>query len=267
MNKIKRLSVIALLLVVVGVVGGFLTYSSAPQQTVKTIEKIVHEEFNSVKITSDNAYVDIIPTGDSVAKIEFVTNGANDSKSGFTSKIIGKTLSITVKDKWERVFKFGFYPESSQHLTIFLPKKQYESMRVENGNGQVQVERLKISDVEVSLINGEVKLNRLTTENIKVDSGNGKIQLKDVAGKIEGSTVNGEIYLSTKALNQPIQLKSANGELIIQTEKEPTNVRFDVSVANGDINILNKYTGSTTIGKGENLIKLTTVNGEVSVTK
>ena len=73
--------------------------------------------------------------------------------------------------------------------------------------------------------------------------------------------------MTTKDLNRPIQLESTNGKIRIKTEKEPTNVRFDVSVVNGDINILNKYVGAVTIGKGENLIKLTTVNGEVSVTK
>lgn len=265
MIKIKKLSVIALLLVVVGVIGGLLTYASAPQQTEKTIEKMVREEFNSIEVNSNNAYVDIIPTNDSVAKIEFVTNGASERKSGFTSEITGETLSIAVKD--ERSFKFSFLSDISQHLTIYLPKKQYEFMRIENGNGQVQVAQVKINKVEVSLTNGEVELNRLSTDHIKVDSGNGEIQLKDVTGEVEGSTVNGEIYLSTKALNQPIQLESTNGEIQIHTEKEPTNVRFDVSVVNGDINILNKYTGSTTIGKGENLIKLATVNGEISVTK
>lgn len=226
---------------------------------------MVREEFNSVEIKSDNVYVDIIPTNDSVAKIEFVTNRASKRKSGFTSEITGEKLSIAVKD--EKVFKFGFYPESSQHLTIYLPKKQYKAMRIENGNGQVQVQQMKIRKVEVSLINGEVELNRLTTENTKVELGNGKIQLKDVTGEVEGTTVNGEIYLLTKTLNQPIQFESTNGEIIIQTDKEPTNVRFDVNIVNGDINILNKYTGSTTIGKGENLIKLTTVNGEISVMK
>lgn len=265
MINIKKLSVIALLLFIVGVVGGLLTYSSSFLQSEKTIEKMVHEEFNSVEINSDNADVDIIPTDDSVAKIEFVSNGEDKRQSNFTSEVKGKKLSVTVKD--DRLFKFGFHPESPQHVTIFLPKKQYKSIRIENGNGQVQADQIKIEYVEVTLINGEVELNSLTAKNIKVDSGNGKIQLKDVTGEIEGSTVNGKIYMSTKSLDQPIRLKSANGEILIQTEKEPTNVRFDVNVVNGHINILNKYTGSTTIGEGENLITLSTINGKVTVTK
>lgn len=262
MNKIKRLSVIALLLLLVGVVGGLITYSSAMKQTEVKIEKIVEEEFTSVEIKSDNADVDLIPTDDSQAKVELVTNGADDRKSTFTSDVNGKILSVTIKDEWG--FRFGFYP-ASQHLKVFLPKKQYESLELVNGNGQVQVEHMKINHAQVTVINGEVKLNHLVTENIRVESGNGEIQLIDVEGEIKGSTVNGEIDVVTKDLNRPLQLESTNGKIKILTEKEPTNARFDVSVVNGDINILNKYTGSTTIGKGGNLIKLKTINGEVSV--
>ncbi len=261
---IKRLSVIALLLVVVGVVGGLLTFKSAIYQDEVINEKIVKEDFTSVEIKSGNVEVDVIPTDQSVAKIEYITNGVDARESTFTTDVKGKTLSVTVENEWK--FRFGFHPKS-EHLTVFLPKKQYESMEIENGNGQVQIEQMKMKHVQVTLANGEVELTSLTTENIKVESTNGKIQLQDVKGEIKGSTVNGEIYVATKDLSRPIQLESTNGEIKIQTEKEPTNVRFEVDVVNGDINILDKYTGSASIGKGENLIKLTTVNGEVSVTK
>lgn len=263
MSKIKKLSVIALLLLVVGVVGGLFTYSSAIKQFEVKKERIVKDTFTSVEINGVNADIDIIPTNDSVAKIEFVTNGVDERKSTFTSDVNGKILSITVKDN-EGPFQFGFHSKS-EHLKVLLPKKQYESIVIENGNGQVQVEQMKTNHVQVTLINGEAKLNGLITDAIRVESGNGEIRLKDVEGEITGSTVNGIIDVKTKDLDRSLELKSANGKIMVQTEKEPTNARFDVSVLNGDINILDKYTGSTTIGKGENLIKLTTVNGEVSV--
>lgn len=262
MSKIKKLSVIALLLLVVGVVGGLFTYSSSIKQIEVKKEKLVKDAFTLIEINSDNADVDIIPTDDSVAKIEFVTK----RKSTFTSRVNKKILSVTVKNN-EGPFQFGFHPEASQYLKVFLPKKQYDSIKIENGNGKVQVEQMKMNHVRVTLINGEVELNNLVTDNIRVESGNGKIRLKDVEGEIKGSTLNGEIDVVTKDMDRPIQLESTNGKIKIQTEKEPTNARFDVSVVNGDINILDKYTVSTTIGKGENLIQLKTVNGEVTVTR
>lgn len=263
MIKLKKLAVIALILLVVGVVGGVFTYSSANQKAdIK--EEIVKDEFITIEVSSENADVEIIPTDDSVAKVKLVTKGIEDRKFNFTADVEGKTLSVTLKDEW--FFHFGFYPQS-HHLIVFLPKKQYKSMEIENGNGRVQVEQMKVDNVQVTLINGEAELTTIAAKTVKVESNNGRIQLNDVYGETKGSTVNGEIYVVTKDLDRPFQLKSTNGKIMIQTEKEPTNARFDVGVVNGDINILDKYTGDVTIGKGENLIKLTTVNGEVTVTK
>ncbi len=264
MIKIKKLSVVALVLLVVGIVGGLFTYSSVFQQAEVKKEEMIKDKFSAIEISSDNAEIDIMPTKESVAKIELVTRGIKERKINFKTGVKGKTLSIVLEG--EKGFRFGFYPQT-YHLNVFLPKKQYESMEVENGNGEVQVEQMKIDDVRVTLINGEAELNGLTAERVEVESNNGKIQLNDVVGEIRGSTVNGEIDVATKALDHPLQLESTNGEIRVQTEKEPTNTRFDVSVVNGEINILDKYTGSTTIGKGENVVKLTTVNGEVSVTR
>ena len=40
-------------------------------------------------------------------------------------------------------------------------------MKIENGNGQVQVEQMKMKHVQVTLTNGEVELTSLAAENIE----------------------------------------------------------------------------------------------------
>jgi DUF4097 and DUF4098 domain-containing protein YvlB len=62
-------------------------------------------------------------------------------------------------------------------------------------------------------------------------------------------------------------LESDNGSITIQTDKEPNNVTYDVQVDNGNINIFNKYTSSSVLGNGDNLIKLKTNNGRITITK
>ena len=70
-------------------------------------EKIVKEEFTEIEISSENAEVDMIPTDEAVAKIEYITNGVEEQESTFTTAVKGKTLSVTLEDKWE--FRFGFF--------------------------------------------------------------------------------------------------------------------------------------------------------------
>jgi len=64
-----------------------------------------------------------------------------------------------------------------------------------------------------------------------------------------------------------MQLKSNNGSITVETEKEPTNTAFNVHKDNGVINILNKYSEDTRFGDGKNVIELTTNNGKITVTK
>lgn len=64
-----------------------------------------------------------------------------------------------------------------------------------------------------------------------------------------------------------MKMKSNNGSITIQTEKEPTNTAFYVHRDNRVINILNKYNEDIRFGDGKNVIELTTNNGKITITK
>ena len=81
MIKIKKLSVVALVLLVVGIVGGLFTYSSVFQQAEVKKEEMIKDKFSAIEISSDNAEIDIMPTKESVAKIELVTRGIKREKN------------------------------------------------------------------------------------------------------------------------------------------------------------------------------------------
>lgn len=266
MINIKKLSIIALILLAIGVVGGLFTYPSTIEADATMEEKVIKEEFTTLKVDSDNARVEIIPTKDSAAKIELVTKGYKGSESTFTTEVEGDILSVSFKLKEKWLFRFGFHTQS-QHLKIFLPEKQYEDFTIKNGNGEVQIEQMRVNNLQVKIANGEIELDTIMAKRVNVESANGEIYLQGVEGDIIGSTTNGEILVETKDLDRMMQLTTANGEIIVRTEKEPTNTTFDVEVANGDISILDKYEGSTVIGKGKYVVKLRTTNGEITVAK
>lgn len=258
MSKIKKLSVLALILLVIGIVGSFFTYSYKQNEVIE--EQIIKEKFQTVRINSDNAVVDIMPTSSSAAKVELITRGVDERNLTYKVDAKGNNLSILVKEPFH--FQFGFY---SIHLKVLLPKKQYKTLEIKNDNGNVQLEQIKSKKVQVSVNNGRIQVSQLISKRVEVGSHNGEIQLHDVEGDIKGLVNNGKIDVKTKDLDRPMQLETHNGKIMIQTDKEPTNTRFEVSIDNGDVNILNKYHDDATIGKGENLINLTTNNGEILV--
>lgn len=261
---VKKLSIVALLLVLIGGIGSFFTFSQTNQKEITTEKMVSSDKVKDVQILTDNAVVEVLPTSDTETKVELVTKGVDVSKLDFTTEVEGKKLSIKLKE--HNTFFIGF-DFRSLHLRVYIPQNQYDSFVVDNDNGKVKMSELNIKNLKVQTDNGRIALDKIVAENVDVKSANGKLEFNDVEGNLKGSSNNGKILLATKSLDRNIQLESNNGKIIIKTDKEPTNTTFKVSTHNGKINILDKYEGNTVIGKGKNLVHLESNNGKIEVTK
>lgn len=137
---------------------------------------------------------------------------------------------------------------------IKIPYQTYIE-EVKNINGDIIVKDVK-GYVESSTINGEIILENLIGK-IKVETVNGpiKIYLLDLKDDIIGKTVNGgiEIYLP-EDINAKIYAENINGEI---------NSDFPVSISS---RIIHKELKGL-IGKPEYIIKLKTINGDISILK
>lgn len=285
-NK-KNLSIIACLIFLIGFVGSLLTYRSFA--AVQMLEKKVidNTKVSIVNIDTENARVNIYPTKENNIKVIVDGKTSTNIKRTFDTNVEDSTLFITYNEKQRSWFNFDIF-EVLDPLTlkVYLPEKQYDTLKVSSHNGYVRADQLKTTTFETKTTNGKVELKdihsqnitaeshnglvnlrNITTENTFVKSDNGNITLDQVKGKLDGETYNGNISLITKKLEQNINFNTHNGRINIETGKEPTNVQFNISVENGRVNILDKYNGNAVIGKGENLVKLTTHNGNISVVK
>ncbi|MGG3943637.1 DUF4097 family beta strand repeat-containing protein [Peribacillus psychrosaccharolyticus] len=260
----KKLSILALLLLLIGGIGSFFTFSQTIQDEITTEKTVNSDMVKEVQILTNNATVEIVPTSDTETNVELVTKGVDVSKMDFSTKVIGKKLTIRLKEP--STFSIGFNIRSS-HLYVYVPQKLYNSFVIENDNGNMKMSELKIKNLKAQTNNGRIELNKIVAENVDVKSANGRLDLHDVEGNLKGSSNNGQISLATKDLNRNIQLESDNGKITIETDKEPTNTTFKVSADNGKINILDKYEGNTVIGKGDNLVDLESNNGKIEVIK
>lgn len=258
---IKKWSVAALFLIVIGVVGAFITYS--PKEITEE-EVMIKEDINSIQLISDNGDIEFIATDDSQITIKDLQSRDDKRRAVLKTKVEDNQLFIEYKQKVQFTIMFGFRAET-QRLTVYLPKKQYESLHVKNGNGQVKIEGLNVDNIDTIIANGGIYLEDIQAKNNSVKSTNGEVFVRNTSGDIFGKATNGKIFIETSDLDRNMQLESSNGKILVQTEKEPTNTAFDVQIGNGFVDILGKYSGSAIIGEGENVVKLRAKNGEVTV--
>lgn len=178
----------------------------------------------------------------------------------------GNTLEIEVNRRGFKWLSIDFF-SNSPTLNLMLPEKVAGTIALETNNGTISASNLESEEMVAESDNGEILIGDVKSNSIYAQSDNGELFFENIEGEILGESDNGDITLVNDTLNQPIEFETDNGSIIIQTKKEPKNVKMDVYTDNGNINIFGKSNESTVIGNGENLIKLTSDNGDITVEK
>ncbi|MFB8420430.1 DUF4097 family beta strand repeat-containing protein [Priestia aryabhattai] len=286
LNK-KKLSVLAGILILVGVIGGLLTYRAIDPEPISKEKTINSNQVSKVNIDTDNTRVHVYPIKGDNIKVTLKGETSPNIKRDFTTDVKNSTLFISYNEQQRSWVNFDIVSVLKPlSINVYLPEKQYSSLVISSNNGYVSVKKLRAADVSVRANNGRVELGDIDSEslNTNVHNGltsiknaaaktvqakgnNGKITLSNVEGSLEGETHNGSIALETEELDRDIDFKTHNGKITITTEKQPSDVQFNVSVDNGKVDILNKYDRNAVIGNGKNIIKLATHNGNISVVK
>ncbi|REB05201.1 hypothetical protein DVB69_15685 [Sporosarcina sp. BI001-red] len=256
-------------LVVVLIVAGGISFLFKPGSVFEksTNKKVIEDlSFTTITVFADNAAVEIVPTQDSVTTVEYSGKTKKNKKFIFEAAVKGDTLDVQFKEKRKSFIQFGF-SSLDLTLTVHLPEKQYERLKVETDNGRIIAEQLQAKDINLETDNGKIELKDVDAEEMSVKSDNGRITLENVTGQMKAKTYNGRIYVVTNNLDQSMDLETDNGRIEIQTETEPTNATIDAKTDNGRVELFGQENKHLTFGAGKNLVKLGTDNGRITVTK
>ncbi|MBE1555391.1 DUF4097 family beta strand repeat-containing protein [Sporosarcina limicola] len=302
MLNVKRLSIIALFLLLVGVIGSVLTYNliQKPELVTEEIE-IKEDSFTNIEISTNDARIELIPINEPNTLVEV---SGHDSKNNFSASVTESTLTIVYKDSKKKFFSFDVFPKSPT-LKVYVPKKLYDTIRVqsdygsfsakdidasevnvkandgaielrdinaasiitESDNGQIKAENLIGTTVKVKVNDGRTTLKSITADSISIVSDNGKIRLEEINGNLSAKANDGSIKLMTKTLDFPIEFSTDNGHIDIQTDNAPINASIRAQSDNGSITIFDEKKSHSVFGSGEHEINLSTNDGKIVVAK
>ncbi|SFC90636.1 Putative adhesin [Bacillus sp. OV322] len=264
MGKIKKLSILAALLLIIGIAGALLTYQSGKEVRISQNKTAADSNYKNVVIDTDNAGVEIQPISSGPAKAVLSGKSSDQKQLDFTIKKEGSTLKIKVKEKQRKFYNFDF-SFTSLKLKVYIPQKQYRSLTVHNDNGLIKAKDMKTDSLTLIVNNGYVDLKNIQSKHSSISADNGRMFLDKVTGDVKAAANNGEIKMIASDLERNITLDCDNGKVSIKTEKEPRNAAFHVRADNGKINILDKYQHDAVLGSGKYKIRLTTNNGSIEV--
>jgi hypothetical protein len=266
-----------------------------------TEEQPKGEYFTKVSIEADFADLDIIPSPDDRAYVDMKDQLSNKL---ITMDIVGDTLKIVIKEK-KKWFAFGIILTfgNAPKVTIKLPKRMYDMIRIDNDNGVTRAEqlhailmhiesdngriiltdsastnlhvetdngRITLKDVQCKTLtgetdNGRIELHHVQTESVKVKTDNGRIDIQEVTGAIEAETDNGRIEAFIPIITKPISLETDNGSIQLYVKEKPDNATIQTKKDMGKSIIFGEKTKKVILGNGLLPISLKTDNGSITV--
>jgi DUF4097 and DUF4098 domain-containing protein YvlB len=110
-------------------------------------------------------------------------------------------LRFMTQQKWMKV-----------ETIIYVPKAQYERVRIRMFNGAVTSEEMNVQDLRVKTANGKITVNRLNGQKAELETANGKIKMiSSLFDDIEAETINGAIMLEGDF--KRVETQSFNGNI------------------------------------------------------
>jgi len=296
----KELSLVALVLLIVGLVGSAWTFGNRENTEWMTeVVTVENNSFRDIQITVDNGSAELLPTNEPTARIEVSGQQGKYKLSADTKE---DRLVVHLDDKDKKLFNFNFNFKTPA-VKVYVPANRYDAVQMESRNGKMKLDTIQAHEIAAKTDNGTVDLINIDTEQLRADTkngqiradqltsstiqaksnngritvknsiaetmtleaDNGKIDLQHVQGQITGVAKNGRISLLAHELNHPMDLKTNNGSISIQTDREPTNAIIQTHASNGSITVFGEKNGAGSYGAGENLIRLSTKNGKIEV--
>ncbi|WP_282805196.1 DUF4097 family beta strand repeat-containing protein [Lactobacillus isalae] len=161
-------------------------------------QKVVNQDYSLPKFTK----VDIdIPTGDVALK---AGNKYHVSYSGLEKiapevKVEDNKLKIGFKNQVTHIRLFNFKQLNSK-IVVEMPKKQLESLNVDNSNGNFSADYLAVKTGDIDLSNGSIDIKDLKTKDgISFDTSRGNIRIESSnASGYDLDTSLGKITISGK---------------------------------------------------------------------
>ncbi|SHG16400.1 DUF4097 family beta strand repeat-containing protein [Ornithinibacillus halophilus] len=240
-----------------------------------------NENFTEVSVQADNGRVSIFPAQTNSPSVELSNN--EKGKYKLHTKVKGDKLEVELRKKWFQWVSINFGINSSPHLTVYLPEKQFENIEAQTDNGRISIEDIKVEQLSADTDNGKIFVRNVQGTDIKTRTDNGSVELEDIIGNIDtktdngsvtlenitgnikSKTDNGKITLITETLDRDIDLKTDNGAIDIKTKTEPTNATINIKKDNGKVTVFGETFYDTVIGEGENQINIETDNGRVRI--
>ncbi|MBS9806862.1 DUF4097 family beta strand repeat protein [Bacillus toyonensis] len=262
----KKLFLIAIACIIIGVIGISQTYEKAVQTAEKGDKEdvIKNETLKNIEVKLGAGDIVVQKSPDSSFYVK-QTGDARKQKIRIVED--GDTLKIVGEREKGASFDFSFYDFRFQTstLTIFVPERSYQEIKVNSSAGQIEMSDVKSDRVSVRTLAGEVDLKHVTAKSVEGSSQAGEVNFKKVIGKVIAKTASGSVSIIEHDAKYDLEASSTAGDVDITLLEKPQDAVITGQSAAGDVMIFNEENKNITIGNGSKKISGKTAAGDVTI--
>ncbi|WP_029192244.1 DUF4097 family beta strand repeat-containing protein [Paenibacillus harenae] len=274
------------------------SFGTEPVLTEKTIEA---ESIRNVQIDSNTMNIEVVRGTSENIEVRLDGRASRKYLNNFTLKADAKGDTAYIESTYEDTFSIGFN-FMSVDLVVELPDRLWDSVAVKTISGNIDIERMKATkgsfetgsgnlemellelkegvmesrsgnmameeltagEVSIQLKSGDLKMEDYTVDQLTIRNVSGDISLEDGTGRIDGETANGDIQVETEELLHDVSLKSSNGNVRLDTAKEPASAAVHFKTKSGNLNI--DWSGIAANIESEEMLSGTIGSGQMKIT-
>ncbi|MEM5604699.1 DUF4097 family beta strand repeat-containing protein [Bacillus cereus] len=262
----EKILLVAIACIIIGVIGISQTYKKAVQTAEKGNKEdiIKNETLKNIEVKLDAGDIVVQKSPDSSF---YVKQSGDTRKQEVRIAEDGDTLKIIGEREKGASFDFSFYDFRFQTstLTLLVPERSYQDVKVNSSAGQIEISDVKSDRVSVETLAGEVDLKRVTAKNVEGSTKAGELNFKKVIGKVTAKTTSGEINILDHDSKYNLEASSTAGDVDIVLSEKPQDAVITGQSAAGDVTIFNEENKNVTIGNGSTKISGKTAAGDVMI--
>lgn len=247
----RKVNIIGAILFCVGllvVLGALICAGFAIDKIANINETTVEfkEDFESIFVDTSNVDIIVKPATDGRGKMDIkYENGIE-----VAWKIKNGVLNIKEETAWyKKVLNFG-----NSSVTIYLGAEQYNSIKVDGSNTDVNIDGVGFESAEIYTSTGDITINA-NILSTTVDVSTGDVMINNLNGKrLSVTTSTGDVTLKGTALEGDAIVDTTTGEVLFDRITVGGSIKIEVST--GDIE------GKNTVAKN---LEIKSSTGEVDL--
>jgi len=214
---------------------------------------MMFENVKAVEIVAVNGRVEIEGWEEDHVEVNYTAHGDVEVKV----ERMGEKLIVREEPKKKFLNLRG--KEGWAEIMLKVPKSVI--VNAKNVNGEIEARGVIFG--EVTTVNGEINLRECRAERLKAVNGEVEAHLT-IAGPLKASTVNGDLEITIEELDGNVEVSCVNGDVTLRLT-DFCDARIIPKTSRGDIELVGIDPDDPVIGTGEYEVRVSTVNGDVTV--